>query len=54
MRRCSQRQYPCLAAVIGVTDVVPFNMGMTQAAGSLTPLKVAAGAVLIAARPATT
>jgi len=38
-----------LAAVMGVTDVDPFIMGMTQAAGSLTPLKVAAGAVLIAA-----
>ena len=38
-----------LAAVMGVTDVDPFIMGMTQAAGSLTPLNVAAGAVLIAA-----
>ena len=38
-----------LAAVMGVTDVDPFIMGMTQATGSLTPLKVAAGAVLIAA-----
>jgi len=38
-----------LAAVMGVTDVDPFIMGMTQAAGTLTPLKVAAGAVLIAA-----
>jgi uncharacterized membrane protein (DUF4010 family) len=38
-----------LAAVMGVTDVDPFIMGMTQAAGSLTPLKVAATAVLIAA-----
>jgi uncharacterized membrane protein (DUF4010 family) len=38
-----------LAAVMGVTDVDPFIMGMTQAAGSLTPLKVAAAAVLIAA-----
>jgi len=34
---------------MGVTDVDPFIMGMTQAAGSLTPLKVAAVAVLIAA-----
>ena len=34
---------------MGVTDVDPFIMGMTQAAGTLTPLKVAAGAVLIAA-----
>jgi uncharacterized membrane protein (DUF4010 family) len=34
---------------MGVTDVDPFIMGMTQAAGSLTPLKVAAAAVLIAA-----
>jgi uncharacterized membrane protein (DUF4010 family) len=38
-----------LAAIMGVTDVDPFVMGMTQAAGSLTPLKVAAAAVLIAA-----
>ena len=34
---------------MGVTDVDPFIMGMTQAAGSLTPVKVAAAAVLIAA-----
>jgi uncharacterized membrane protein (DUF4010 family) len=38
-----------LAALVGVTDVTPFVMGMTQAAGTLTPLKVAAGAVMIAA-----
>ena len=38
-----------LAAIMGVTDVDPFIMGMTQSAGSLTPLKVAATAVLIAA-----
>jgi uncharacterized membrane protein (DUF4010 family) len=38
-----------LAAIMGVTDVDPFIMGMTQAAGTLTPLDVAAGAVLIAA-----
>jgi uncharacterized membrane protein (DUF4010 family) len=38
-----------LAAIMGVTDVDPFIMGMTQAAGTLTPLKVAAFAVLIAA-----
>jgi uncharacterized membrane protein (DUF4010 family) len=38
-----------LAAVMGVTDVDPFIMGMTQAAGTLTPLPVAASAVLIAA-----
>jgi uncharacterized membrane protein (DUF4010 family) len=35
--------------LMGVTDVDPFIMGMTQAAGRLTPLKVAAAAVLIAA-----
>jgi uncharacterized membrane protein (DUF4010 family) len=34
---------------MGVTDVDPFIMGMTQAAGALTPLRIAAGAVLIAA-----
>lgn len=38
-----------LAAIMGVTDVDPFIMGMTQAAGTLTPLRVAAVAVLIAA-----
>lgn len=38
-----------LAAIMGVTDVDPFIMGMTQAAGSVTPVNVAAGAVLIAA-----
>lgn len=38
-----------LAAIMGVTDVDPFIMGMTQTAGTLTPMKVAAGAVLIAA-----
>jgi uncharacterized membrane protein (DUF4010 family) len=38
-----------LAAIMGITDVDPFIMGMTQAAGTLTPLQVAATAVLIAA-----
>lgn len=38
-----------LAAIMGVTDVDPFIMGMTQAAGTLTPLRVAAAAVMIAA-----
>ena len=38
-----------LAAIMGLTDVDPFIMGMTQAAGSLTPLDAAAVAVLIAA-----
>jgi uncharacterized membrane protein (DUF4010 family) len=38
-----------LAAVMGVSDVDPFIMGLTQAAGTLTPVNVAAGAVLIAA-----
>jgi uncharacterized membrane protein (DUF4010 family) len=38
-----------LAAIMGVTDVDPFIMGMTQAAGTLTPLRVAAAAVVIAA-----
>jgi uncharacterized membrane protein (DUF4010 family) len=38
-----------LAAVMGVTDVDPFIMGMTQAAGSLTPLKVASAGIVIAA-----
>ena len=38
-----------LAAVMGVTDVDPFIMGMTQAAGTSTPTHVAASAILIAA-----
>jgi uncharacterized membrane protein (DUF4010 family) len=38
-----------LAAIMGVADVDPFIMGMTQAAGTLTPLPAAAGAVVIAA-----
>ena len=38
-----------LAAVMGVTDVDPFIMGMTQSAGGVTSLKVAAAAILIAA-----
>jgi uncharacterized membrane protein (DUF4010 family) len=38
-----------LAAVMGITDVDPFIMGMTQAAGTLTPLRIAAAAILIAA-----
>jgi uncharacterized membrane protein (DUF4010 family) len=38
-----------LAAVMGVTDVDPFIMGMTQAAGTATPIHVAASAILIAA-----
>ena len=38
-----------LALIMGCTDVDPFIMGMTQAAGSATPLGVAAAAILIAA-----
>jgi uncharacterized membrane protein (DUF4010 family) len=38
-----------LAAIMGVSDVDPFIMGLTQAAGKLTPVNVAAGAILIAA-----
>ena len=38
-----------LAALMGVTDVDPFILGMTQSAGTTTPLKLAAAAVLIAA-----
>jgi uncharacterized membrane protein (DUF4010 family) len=38
-----------LAAIMGVSDVDPFIMGLTQAAGTLTPYKVAAVAVAIAA-----
>jgi uncharacterized membrane protein (DUF4010 family) len=38
-----------LAALMGVTDVDPFIMGMTQAAGQATPVTVAAAGILIAA-----
>lgn len=38
-----------LAALMGVTDVDPFIMGMTQAGGATTSLTVAASAILIAA-----
>ncbi len=38
-----------LAAIMGVSDVDPFIMGLTQAAGALTPVKEAAAAILIAA-----
>jgi uncharacterized membrane protein (DUF4010 family) len=38
-----------LAALMGVTDVDPFIMGMTQAGGTTTSLTVAASAILIAA-----
>jgi uncharacterized membrane protein (DUF4010 family) len=38
-----------LAAIMGVADVDPLIMGLTQDAGKLTPLNVAAGAILIAA-----
>jgi uncharacterized membrane protein (DUF4010 family) len=38
-----------LAAIMGVTDVDPFIMGMTQAAGASTAVHVAASAILIAA-----
>jgi uncharacterized membrane protein (DUF4010 family) len=38
-----------LAAIMGVTDVDPFIMGMTQSAGTSTALNVARSAILIAA-----
>lgn len=38
-----------LAAVMGVSDVDPFIMGMTQAGGTTTALTVAAAAILLAA-----
>ncbi len=38
-----------LAGIMGVTDVDPFIMGLTQAAGTVTPVQVAAVAILIAA-----
>jgi uncharacterized membrane protein (DUF4010 family) len=38
-----------LASLMGVSDVDPFIMGMTQSAGSMTPVSVAAAAIVIAA-----
>lgn len=38
-----------LAAIMGVADVDPLIMGLTQDAGRITPVNVAAGAILIAA-----
>jgi uncharacterized membrane protein (DUF4010 family) len=38
-----------LAALMGVVDVDPFILGMTQSAGGNSPLSAAAGAILIAA-----
>ncbi len=38
-----------LAGVMGVTDVDPFILGLTQSAGALTPVNVAALAIAIAA-----
>jgi uncharacterized membrane protein (DUF4010 family) len=37
-----------LAAIMGVTDVVPFIMGITQATPTLTPLAVGSASILIA------
>jgi uncharacterized membrane protein (DUF4010 family) len=38
-----------LAAIMGISDVDPFIMGMTQEAGKATPLAVAAAGIVIAA-----
>ncbi len=38
-----------LAAIMGITDVDPFIMGMTQAAGRLTSIQIGAACILIAA-----
>jgi uncharacterized membrane protein (DUF4010 family) len=38
-----------LAAIMGITDVDPFIMGMTQAAGGATPVASAAAAIAVAA-----
>jgi uncharacterized membrane protein (DUF4010 family) len=38
-----------LAAIMGVTDVDPFIMGLTQSAGHLTPVAIASVGILIAA-----
>ncbi|HUY95039.1 MAG TPA: MgtC/SapB family protein [Terracidiphilus sp.] len=49
VRYLGQAGVDTLAAIMGVTDVDPFIMGLTQAAGTLTAVKMAAGAILIAA-----
>ena len=38
-----------LATIMGITDVDPFILGMTQAAGSATALSVGTAAIVIAA-----
>jgi len=38
-----------LAAIMGIADVDPLILGLTQSAGTLTPVNVAAGAIVIAA-----
>jgi len=38
-----------LAVIMGASDVDPFILGLTQTAGTMTPLKVAAVAIAIAA-----
>jgi uncharacterized membrane protein (DUF4010 family) len=38
-----------LAAIMGISDVDPFIMGMTQAAGGVTPVASAAAAIVVAA-----
>jgi uncharacterized membrane protein (DUF4010 family) len=38
-----------LSGIVGLVDVDPFVLGMTQSAGSLTPVSLAAKSILIAA-----
>ena len=47
IRYLGERGVYVLAAIMGVADVDPFIMGMTQAAGSSTALHVAAIAILV-------
>ena len=49
LRYLGQAGVYSLAGLMGVTDVDPFIMGMTQAGGATTSLNVAASAILIAA-----
>jgi uncharacterized membrane protein (DUF4010 family) len=37
-----------LAAIVGISDINPFVLGMTEAAGTMTTVRVAAGAIMIA------
>jgi len=47
VRTLGHRGIYSLAGLMGLTDITPFIMSMTQAAGAATPLKAAAASILI-------